>query len=82
MPAFGRSMLRRTAWRKRDSTEGWMAVHCSLITRWIRAASSSTLRFTAIEQSGRASPSRMAPMALRSPGRGEPRSSVPMSSSW
>ena len=55
-----RSIVFMTARRKRHSTDGWMAVHFSLITAWMRVSNSSMLRLTAIEKSGRTSRSRKA----------------------
>ena len=51
-PSDRRSMVSSTAWRKRHSTEGWMAVHFSLMTACTRDSSSSRLRRMAMENSG------------------------------
>ena len=65
-----RSMVLSTAFRKRHSTTGWMAVHFSLIMAWTRVSSSSTLRWTAMEKSGSTSSSFGRWVAFSSPGPG------------
>ncbi len=76
----GRSIASSTVLRKRHSTTGWIAVNCSLMKDSTRECSSSTLRFTATEKSG--STSWSTSRVLRSPGWGEPRLSMPISSRW
>ena len=75
------SMPLSTALRKRHSTTGWIAVHFSLMKAWMREFSSSMLRCTAMEKSGRIWWSFGRCVASRSPGVGEPSSSVPMTRS-
>ena len=58
-----------------------MAVAFSLMKAWMRASSSSMLRFTAMEKSGITSSSFGTWRTVKSPGFVEPRPSVPMSSS-
>ena len=77
-----RSRPSKTAFRKRHSTTGWMAVHFSLMNACTRMSSSSALRLTAMEKSGRTSWIRGACRELRSPGRGDVRMSVPIVASW
>ena len=75
-------MVAMTAFRKRHSTTGWMAVNCSLMKLSTRECSSSMLRFTATEKSGSTSRSRGSISALMSPGFGEVRLRVPISCCW
>src|SRR5213593_4908849 len=72
-PASGAFPARRSKWlstalRKRHSTTGWMAVHFSLMSAWIRVFSSSMVRCTAMEKSGKTSWSFGRCVASRSPG--------------
>ncbi len=80
--APGRSMPFSTARRKRHSTTGWMAVHCSLITAWMRLFSSSMLRFTAIAKSGRIWSRCGVNAMLSDPAFGETSLRLPMIASW
>ena len=76
------SMLLSTALRNRHSTTGWIAVHFSLMNAWMREFSSSMLRWTAMEKSGRIWWSFGRCVGVEVARRGEPSSSVPMTWSW
>ena len=68
-----RSRPSKTAFRKRHSTTGWMAVHFSLMNACTRMSSSSALRLTAMEKSGRTSSitRRLQRAEIAGPGRRE-----------